>query len=272
MRVLISVDMEGIAGIATPDDVSPGSREYERGRHLMTNEANAAVRGVLQHDPQAEVVITDSHGPFTNLVPDELDRRALLVRGRPRPLGMVTGMDRAQAAIFIGYHGRVGTSESVLSHTVSGASLHGVRCQGKPLGELGLNSALGAHFGVPTVLVAGDDTVAREAQQLIEGVATVTVKRALGNRAAESLHPEEACRLIEESIPGALLARNRIRPTKFEGEVELEVDFHREAMVEPGLLVPGVRRTGAVTLAYLAPDFPGAFEMVRLLAVLAGTV
>lgn len=272
MRVLVSVDMEGIAGVATPDDVTPESHEYQRGRRLMTNEASSAVRGVLRFDPEAEVVVTDAHGPFTNLIPELLDQRALLVRGRPRPLGMITEVDRAQAAIFIGYHGQVGSATSVLSHTISGACIHDVRCQGRSLGEIGLNSALAAHFGVPTVLVAGDDTVAAEAQQLIEGVSTVTVKRALGARAAESLHPEEACRRIEAAVPQALQDRDRVRANRFEGEVEVEVDFHREAMTEPGLLVPGVTRAGGVTLAYRAPNFPVAFDVIRLLAVLAGTI
>jgi len=271
VRILISVDMEGIAGVAVPDDVRPGSPEYERGRHLMTQEANAAVEGALQHSPQAAVIVADAHGPFTNLLPEQLDRRARLVRGRPRPLGMVTGVEEADAAIFIGYHGRVGTATSVLSHTISGACIRDVRCQGRSLGEIGLNSALAGHFGIPVVLVAGDDTVAREAQEVNAGVRTVVVKRALGAWAAESLHPEEAQRLIKEVVPPALQGRDQVRTLKFEGEVELEVDFHREVMVEPGMLVPGVRRLGPVTLGYRASDFLVAFEVIRLLAVLAGT-
>jgi D-amino peptidase len=272
LRVLISVDMEGIAGVAVPDDVSPGTPDYQRGRHLMTREANAAVRGALLHQPRAEVVVADSHGPFTNLIPEELDQRAKLVRGRPRPLGMVTGLEGSSAAIFIGYHGQAGTATSVLSHTISGAAIADVRCQGRSLGEIGLNAALAGHLGIPVVLVAGDDTVAQEATEVIEGVTTVIVKTALGARAAESVHPEEACRLIEEAVPRALAQRQQVRTLKFEGEVELEVSFHREAMCEPGLLIPGVRRLGGTTVAYRAVDFRSAFEVIRLLAVLAGTV
>ena len=272
MRVLISVDMEGIAGVAVPDDVAPGTPDYQRGRHLMTREANAAVRGALFHQPGAEVVVADSHGPFTNLIPEELDPTSRLVRGRPRPLGMVTGLEGSSAAIFIGYHGRVGTPTSVLSHTISGAAIAAVRCQGRPVGEIGLNAALAGHLGIPVVLVAGDDTVAKEAKEAIEGVTTVIVKVAVGARAAESLHPDEACRLIEEAVPQALEQRQQVRNLRFEGEVELEVAFHREAMSEPGLLIPGVRRLDGTTVAYRAPDFRTAYEVIRLLAVLAGTV
>ncbi|MGB6770656.1 MAG: M55 family metallopeptidase [Candidatus Dormiibacterota bacterium] len=272
MRVLISVDMEGIAGVAVPDDVSPGTSDYERGRHLMTREANAAVRGALFHQPDAEVVVADSHGPFTNLIPEVLDQRAKLVRGRPRPLGMVTGLEGSSAAIFIGYHGKVGTQTSVLSHTISGVAIADVRCQGRSLGETGLNAALAGHLGIPVVLVAGDDTVSKEAKEVIQGVTTVIVKAALGARAAESLHPDEACRLIEEAVPKALEQRDQVQSLRFEGAVELEVAFHREAMCEPGLLIPGVRRVDGATLAYRAEDFRVAYEVIRLMAVLAGTV
>jgi D-amino peptidase len=272
LRVLISVDMEGIAGVAVPDDVSPGTPDYQRGRHLMTNEANAAVRGVLANQPEADVVVADSHAHLTNLIPEELDRRAKLVRGAPRPLGMVTGLEGSSAAIFIGYHGKVGTQTSVLSHTISGVAIAGVRCQGRTLGEIGLNAALAGHLGIPVVLVAGDDTVSKEAKEVIQGVTTVIVKAALGARAAESLHPDEACRLIEEAVPKALEQRDEVRSLRLEGVVELEVAFHREAMCEPSLLIPGVRRVDGTTLAYRADDFRVAYEVIRLMAVLAGTV
>ncbi|MGH7667408.1 MAG: M55 family metallopeptidase [Candidatus Dormibacteria bacterium] len=271
MRVLISVDMEGIAGVAVPEDVRPGTAEYQRGRHLMTREANAAVAGALEHSPEASVIVADAHGPFINLIPEELDRRARLIRGRPRPLAMVTGLAEAEAAIFIGYHGRVGTETSVLSHTINGGCIRDVRCGGRSLGEVGLNSALAGHFGIPVALVAGDDTVAKEAEEVDPGVSTVVVKRALGAHAAESLHPEEADRLIREAVPKALEQRDQVRMLKLEGEVDLEVDFHREVMAEPGLLVPGVRRLGPVTLGYRAPDFKVALDMILLLAILAGT-
>ncbi len=271
VRILISVDMEGIAGVAVPQDVSPGSPAYPQSQRLMTEEANAAIRGVFDFDEAAEVLVADAHGPFTNLLPDLLDPRAQLIRGRPRPLGMVTGIEGAAAAIFIGYHGRVGTETSVLSHTISGAHIAGVRCQGRPLGEIGLNSALASELGVPVVLVSGDDTVAREAQEINPGVATVAVKQAIGANAAVSLHPQEVALRLRTAVPEALRHRAEVRTLSLAGPVGLEVDFHREVMAEPGLLVPGVQRLGPVTLGYAAQNVREACEIIRLLAVLAGT-
>jgi D-amino peptidase len=269
MRVLISVDMEGLAGVVTGTDVSPGEIDYERNRHLMTNEASAAVRGAHAFSADIETTVADAHGPFTNILPDELDERARLVRGRPRQLGMMSELEGADAAIFVGYHGQSGTATSVLSHTINSGCISDVRCNGRSLGEIGLNASLAAHHGVPVVLVCGDDTVAKEAQGLVEGVATVVVKRALGARAGDSLHPAEACRRIEAAVPGALAHRGAMKSIRFSGPVEVEVDLHYENMAENPLLLPGARRTGAKTIAYSAPDFPSAYRVIRLITVLA---
>ena len=220
VRVLISVDMEGIAGVVDVADIRPGEPEYERNRHLMTAEASAAVRGVLSHTADAEVLVSDAHAKFRNLIPEELDRRAWLLRGSPKPLGMMSGLDAdVDAVIFVGYHGRAGTADSVLSHTINGHVVADVRCDGRSLGEIGLNAALAASMGAVPVLAVGDDTVAVEAADVVPGIHTVVVKYALGTLAARGLHPHEACRQIEDAVGGALNARSKIRPLRFEGLV-----------------------------------------------------
>ena len=194
MRVLVSVDMEGVAGVTSPDDIRPGHAEYERNRRYMTDEANAAIRGIATAEPAASIVVSDGHAQFRNLLPDRLDERSTLLRGSPRPLGMMSGVDHdVDAVMFIGYHGRAGTARSVLSHTTSGATVAAIRCNGRELGELGLNIALAAHFDAAPVLATGDDTLAQEAQSVAPGIATVTVKWALGNRAAEAASIRGLC-------------------------------------------------------------------------------
>ena len=269
VRVHISVDMEGIAGAVTGTDVLPAEADYALTRHLMTAEASAAVRGVFAHDADATVIVADSHGPFTNLIQEELDSRARLVRGRPRPLAMMTGVQGADAAIFVGYHGRAGTAQSVLSHTINGGCVSDVRCNGRQVGEIGLNAALAQHFEVPVVLVCGDDTVAAEAGSVIEGVTTVVGKWSLGARAAESLHPAVACQQIEQAVPAALARRAAVRALTFPGPVEVEVDLYREMMVENPLLIPGVARTGPRTVRSVAPDFLRAYELIMLITMVA---
>jgi D-amino peptidase len=270
MRVHISVDMEGIAGVADPEDILPGGGQYEQHRAQLTAEASAAVRGVYAYDPDAQVLVSEAHARYRNLLPGQLDRRAELLLGTPKPDGMMSGLtEDVDAALFIGYHGKAGTARSVLAHTISGRVIADVRCDGRSLGELGLNAALAAHRGVPPVLVSGDDTVAAEAADVVPGMHAIVVKRALGARAAASLHPEEACDRIEAEVPKALASRDAVRPPRFAGPVVLEVDLRRAHMTENALLVPGMELAGPRTLRYPAPDFPTAYQLCELIALLA---
>jgi len=271
MRVLVSVDMEGIAGVVDGDDVRPGQPEYERNRTLLTAEASAAVRGVHSYDASAEVLVSEAHGPFRNLLPDQLDRRAELLRGKPKPDGMLSGLsDDVDAVLFIGYHGKAGTARSVLAHTIHGGVVADVRCNGRSLGELGLNAALAARRGVPAVLVSGDDSVAAEAAQTVPGMHAVVVKRALGGRAAASLHPDEACDRIEREVPLALADASSVQAPHFDGPVDLEVDVLFPAMTERALLIPGAELSGARTVGFHAPDFEVAYRVTQLITMLGG--
>ena len=272
MRVLVSVDMEGIAGVVDRVDIRPGEAEYERNRHLMTAEANAVVRGVFAHTADAEVLVTDAHAKFRNLIPEELDRRAWLLRGQPKPLGMMSGLDEeTDAVIFVGYHGKAATAESVLSHTISGGVVADVRCDGRSLGELGLNAALAASFGATPVLAVGDDTVAVEAADVVPGIHTVVVKHALGADAARNLHPVEACRRIEDAVGGAIDARADMHPLRYDGPVRVEVDVFSPRLLGNVMLVPGIERTAPCTVAYDAPDYVTAYNVIDLVAILGST-
>jgi D-amino peptidase len=177
---------------------------------------------------------------------------------------MVTGIDGAVDAVcFVGYHGKAGTTHSVLAHTVSGGTLAQVRCNGQELGELGLNAALAAHYDAVPVLATGDDTLAREAESVVPGVTTVAVKRAFGNRAAEGLHPDESCARIE----AALATRADVHAPRFAGAVDLEVDVLRPFMTERACLIPGVELRTPLTLGFRAADFPAAYNTIDVFAV-----
>src|SRR5262245_33097715 len=139
MRVYVSVDIEGIAGVVNGEEGARGNSEYERARRLMTAEASAVVAGVFDAEPQSQVTVAEGLVMYRILSPEELQRRATIYRGKPRVFAMVDGIDRGYDAImFVGYHGRAGAGPSVLSHTFNG-SLFDIRINGKSYGELGLN-------------------------------------------------------------------------------------------------------------------------------------
>ncbi|WP_406451218.1 M55 family metallopeptidase [Streptomyces sp. NBC_00876] len=270
MKILISVDMEGISGIVHPSETNPERYDYERGRALMTAEANAVIAGVLEAEPTAEILVADAHGTYRNLLPEELDRRVRLVRGKPRPLNMLAGIDEnTDAALLIGYHGRAGAGPSVLSHSMSGEILD-VRIAGRSLGEIGLNTAMAGHLGVPVVLLSGDDTACAELRDLVPSASTVEVKQALGQGAAITLHPQEARERLHRAAAEAVTRRAQVPPLSPEGPLALEVDLYSGSTVDLATLVPGVTRAaGGRTVAFTATDFAEAYRVVLLLVQLA---
>src|SRR5579884_399683 len=148
----------------------------------MTGEANAAVAGVLDAEPDAEVTVADTHGPYRNIIPEDVDPRARLLRGKPATMGMVDGLGAEyDAALFVGVHGRAGAESSTLSHTFTGTILD-VRINGRSFGELGLNASVAGAHGVPVVMVAGDQVVSEECRALLgPSVRTVIVKQSRGH-------------------------------------------------------------------------------------------
>ncbi|MBF8186940.1 M55 family metallopeptidase [Nonomuraea sp. K274] len=270
MKVLISVDMEGISGIVHSTETNPGRYDYERGRALMTAEANAVIAGVLDAEPTAVVWVADAHGPFRNILPEELDRRAHLVRGKPRPLSMLGGLDEhTDAVLLVGYHARAGGGPAVLAHTMSDDILD-VRVAGRSFGEIGLNAAMSGHLGVPVALLSGDDTACAELRDLVPSAVTVAVKQALGQATAVALHPEEARERLRRAAADAIMRRALVSPLSIPGPLDVEVDLHSPVTVDLATLVPGVSRAqGGRTVTFTAADFADAYRLVLLLGQLA---
>src|ERR1700691_3461961 len=190
--------MEGISGLADAHDVQPGGRDYERGRVMMTEDVNAAVRGALAGGA-AQVTVNDAHGPMRDLLPALLHPAAALIRGRPKPMGMLEGLGGGfDATVCIGYHARAGTL-GVLSHSFMGHEIEDMWLDDRPAGEIGLTHATAAALGVPIVLLTGDDTACAEAAGWDPAVATVPVKNARDRFAAKLRPVPEARQEIETS-------------------------------------------------------------------------
>jgi len=273
MRVYISVDMEGVAGVVHEDQTNPldprYAVEYARFRKLMTHEANAAVQGAVDAGA-TRVLVNDSHWTMRNLLAEELHETAELVSGGPKRRSMLEGIDGGfDAALFIGYHARAGTRHATLDHTYTDRVLD-ARLNGRSVGELGLNAALAGSFDVPVVLVSGDAALATEAHDLLgEDVATVIVKEAVGRHAARSLAPAVACRRIRESVTKAL-KRRRGKAFTLASPVALEVDFSKTVEADMAEIVPGAVRTSGRTVAFTHQDYQEVFRAWRAMTNLAG--
>jgi D-amino peptidase len=271
MRVYISVDLEGVAGIAHEEQTHPyrtdRAAEYAQAQRWMTQEANAAVRGALAAGA-TRVVVNDSHWHMRNLLADELHPAAELGSGSPKPGSMVDGIDGGfDAACFIGYHAKAGTAQAVIDHTYNDA-IHDVRLNGLSVGEVGLNAAYAGSWGVPVVLVSGDQAVAAETRALLgTGVETVIVKESLGRQAARSVHPSVACERIEAGVQRALARAHT--PWQPALPVTLEVELVTTHQADMAVLVPGVRRLAGRTVAFTAEQVPLAFATWRAVMNLA---
>jgi D-amino peptidase len=258
MRIYISVDMEGIAGVAAATTVTPGTPDYEKARIWMTREANAAVAGAFAGGAR-EVVVNDSHGPMNNLLPDQLDRRARLLTGSPKPYSMVQGIESGfDGAMFVGYHGAAGTAGSVLAHTFSGQAYQ-VRLNGKACSETQLNATLAAVHSTPVLLVTGDQETCADAADCVPGCSTVQVKESIAVHAALSLHPEDACDAITAAAEAAV-RRLPVQPIPLAASYVIEVDVVLLQHAELASLVPGTQRVGGRTLRYESPSFVDVFH------------
>ncbi|HBK85927.1 MAG TPA: peptidase M55 [Firmicutes bacterium] len=262
MRVYISVDIEGIATIVNSESTSAAGNNYERARRQMTAEANAAVLGALAAGA-TEILINDSHGCQTNLLPHELHPAAELIQGTPKPLMMMEGIDpRFDAAMFVGYHARM-LQHGVLSHTISSRSVSNVWLNGQPMGETAINAAVAGYYKVPVVFVSGDNELCKEAEETLGNVETACVKHAITRVSARSLHPAKACEVIENGVQKALKNINQYKPYLPTGPYTFNLQFINAGMADAAAMMPGAVRVDGSTVSFSHTDYMEAFRGLR---------
>ncbi|MFJ5839845.1 M55 family metallopeptidase [Streptomyces shenzhenensis] len=246
MRIYLSVDMEGITGLVDRDDVQPGGRDYERGRSMMAQDVNAAVRGALAAGA-TDVLVNDAHGPMRNLLPESLHPAARLVRGKPKQMGMLEGLTASHdAMICVGYHSRAGAL-GVLSHSFMGHEIEDIWLDGSPVGEIGLAHATAAALGVPVAVLTGDDVACAEATSWDDRIAAVPVKYAHDRFAAE-LRPEAEARQAIEDTVAAALTPVPLRPAATADDVTLAVRWQSSSVAATLPGIPGVTATDSRTV------------------------
>jgi D-amino peptidase len=250
LKVYISADMEGIAGVVSPEQLGPTGFEYPRFREFMTAEVIAAIEGAREAGA-TDILVSDSHGNGLNLLIERLPADVRVVRSWPRPLGMMEGIDSTfAAAIFIGYHSGTTNLAGVRAHTLSSANYAGVALNGVQVPEAGLNAAIAGHFGVPVALISGDDVAVEEARRLIGNVEGVPVKRAISFHSASTLTPQAAQVLIKQRVKAALARRENLRPYRLAPPVRLDLTFKNYRPAEMLAYLPIVQRTDAHSVRY----------------------
>jgi len=205
MKIYISSDMEGTAGVVDWDQCRPGQQDYEYYRDLLQAEVNAAIEGAQESGGPHQFLVNDSHGRMANLRPAGLAGNSSYLSGRHKPMYMMQGLDESfDAVFFVSYHGSMGGSPATLSHTYNPLAIAEVRLNGRVAGESGINSLAALGYGVPVVLVTGDDTTAAELKTFWPESGSAVVKHSVSRFAAESLHPMRACELIRAAARAAI--------------------------------------------------------------------
>jgi len=248
VKVYLSSDMEGTAGVVDWAQCIGPSAEYEHYRRLLQDEVNAAIEGALSAGA-TEILVNDSHSTMQNLRPGELAGNARYLSGRHKPMYMMQGLDSSFDAIFfVSYHGSMASEASTLSHTYNPRAIARVRLGDVEVGESGINALVALGHGVPIVLVTGDDTTAEEAQLICPDIHAAVVKSSVTRFAADSMHPASACDLIRDTAAAALKDLKTARLPQIDLPATLEVDFHNGDFAEMATWVSGVSRAGARTV------------------------
>ncbi|MGY1438865.1 M55 family metallopeptidase [Streptomyces reniochalinae] len=259
MKILISADMEGATGVTWPADVLPGTPQWERCRSMFTSDVDAAVRGFFEAGAD-EVLINEAHWTMRNLLLEQLDERAEMLTGRHKSLSMIEGIQHGDVdgVAFIGYHTGAG-SEGVLAHTFLANSLTGVWADGVRASEGYLNSLVTTEYGVPIVLVTGDDRTVEDAKGYAPEAGGVAVKDYVSRYAAVCRPPARtAAEIRDAACRAAPLAVRRTPPAPEPHTIEIE--FDAEHLVGAATVVPGVARTAERRVSYTSPS---AYEAIR---------
>ncbi len=254
IRVFLSVDMEGIAGAVTPEQLGPGGFEYGAFREIVTAETLAAIEGAREAGA-THFVVADAHGNGQNLLIDRFPDDVEIVRSWPRPLHMMEGIDETfDAAFLIGYHAAATNLEGVRAHTFSSANYSAVVLNGREIPEGGMSAALAGHFGVPIALVTGDDITVAEMVEILGDVEGVAVKEALGFHSARTLTPAAAQARIREGARRAIERLGDFEPHRLDGPPVLELTFKNYRPAEVLAYLPIVERPSHRTIRYTADD------------------
>jgi D-amino peptidase len=254
MKVYISVDMEGVGGVVTNEQLGPTGFEYARARQFMTDEALAAIQAARDAGA-TEILVSDSHGNGQNLLIDLLPADVTVIRSWPRPLMMMEGIDSTfAAAVFIGYHSGTSNVSGVRAHTMSSATLTSVKLNGVEVPEGGLNAAIAGHFGVPVVAISGDDAAVAEVGKFIGSVPGAAVKRAISFHSAATMTPKAAQDLIRARVKAGIEQRASAKPYALRGPVTLEMSFKHYRAAELLAYLPIVTRVNAHTIRFVGKD------------------
>jgi len=262
LKIYISADMEGLAGVVTAAQLGPGEFEYERFREFMTAEVNAAI-DAARAAGATEILVSDSHGNGQNLLIEKMPDDVMIVRSWPRELGMMDGIDASfDGVIFIGYHASTSNTRGVRAHTMSSANVTDLRLNGTSMSEGSLNAAIAGQFGVPVIMISGDDVAVAETQVIVGDMEGAVVKWARGFHSAKTLTPQAAREVIRTRAASAVSRIDEFEPYVLDTPIEVELSLKHYQPVELLTYLPNVEQVNSHTIRFIAKDMTEASKFL----------
>jgi len=253
-KIYISVDMEGVAGVVTGDQLGPKGFEYERFRRFATNEVLAAIHAAKKAGA-TEILVSDSHGNGENLLFDEFPPDVRTIRSWPRRLGMMAGIDETfDAVIFIGYHASTTNLRGTRAHTFSSGKLTRVALNGMAVSESVYNAAIAGHYNVPVVMISGDDALSEEIRSVFGDIEFAETQKSLSFHSANALTPEASCKLIAAKVESALARIDDFKPYILKTPITLDVSFKNYRPVQVLSYLSIVDRIDSHTIRFVGKD------------------
>lgn len=254
IKIYISADLEGVAGVVSDAQLGPSGFEYARFREFMTAEVNACI-DALRMAGATEILVSDSHGNGQSLLIEKLPDDVMIIRSWPRDLGMMAGIDDSfDGVIFLGYHASASNTRGVRAHTNSSANVVDLRLNGTSMSEASFNAAIAGHFGVPVIMISGDDVAVAETQVIVGDVEGAVVKWAKGFHSAQTMTPEAANEVIRTRAKAAMDRIGDFEPYVLDTPIELELTLKHYRPVELLSYLSGVERINAHTIRYTGKD------------------
>jgi len=271
LKAFISVDLEGLPFIVNLGQLNLKGKLYDEAREIATK-ITLNIVYELHDQGFDEIIVADSHGPMVNLYVNELPEYVEIVRGTPRPISMVAGIEECDVALFVGYHAKYGTEKSTFDHTYSGSSIHKLILNGIEVSEYLLNSYTAGEFNVPVIFIAGEaKLIEGDVKEYTPWVESVILKRSFSQFAARSPSMMKIQTELKETVRLAVnkFKENKMKALKMNEEVKMEIVFKSSVMADVADLLPQVKRINGLTVEYIAQNVIEAYKVFQLLVTAA---
>jgi D-amino peptidase len=269
MKAFISVDLEGMPYVVIPGHLGLKGSLYDEARRIATK-VTLIVADELYKNGFDRVVVADSHGPMVNILVDDLPEHVEIIRGYPRPLSMVSGVEGCDAALFLGYHAKFGTPKSSFDHTYSGGSINRVEVNGVAASEFLLNAYVAGELKVPVVLVAGEAQLLKDdVKPYATWTETVTLKQSLGRVSARSSSMVEIEQELREAVKKAARGKNDAELLLAKKPVKMRITFLVSHFADVAELLPMVKRIDGLTVEYTSRNMIEAYKTFEHLVLAA---